>query len=576
MKSILQFSTMVLLCLSLAPYHSLLGQRSGNSTSTNLQPVSQTYAITGATIIQSPGKQLDQGTILIKDGLIVSVGSDVDIPGEAQVIKVDSMYVYAGFIDGMSHTGIPKPKAASAQQTGNRSRGQSRSDSANPPNKDAGIQPEQDVKDVLDPKDGSIGALRKLGFTAAHVVPRGKMLPGTGSIILLTGNSPDEMVFRAQSSLFSQFVTASGVYPNTIMGIMAKWRDLYRQAELARTHESSYAQKPAGMKRPAYDRVIQAFYPTINGDRPVFFKAEKALEAYRALALAEDLGFPIVLTGLQQGWDLTSKLQSANTPVFLSLDLPKAPKSSDKKKEKESDLSEIEKETMALTKRKAEAYKQSCSQAATFAQAGISFGLSSEGAKVKDIPANLRTMIKHGLSEEAALAALTTNPAQMLGVSDVMGTVEVGKLANLVISNNSYFAEKSNVRYVFVEGVMHEIEAPKPKKKSGAAPTAQAVGKWNYTVETPQGSSSGLIIIKGEDGNYSGTISNEMMGADQELSEVDVSGDELTFSFSFDNDGQTMSIQVTGTIEDTDMEGVMELGGFGEAPFEAQRTGDPE
>lgn len=577
MKSLLQIPTVVLLCLILAPFQSTLGQRSGSGTSTTMQAVSQTYALTGATIVQAPGKQMEGGTVLIKDGLIISVGTNVDIPGEAQVIKVDSMFIYSGFIDGLSHTGIPKPKAEQAQQGRSRGRRQSRSDSANPPNKDAGIQPEREVKDLLDPKESSIENLRKQGFTTAHVVPRGRMLPGTGSIVLLNGSSPDNMVYSSSTSLFGQFTTASGVYPNTLMGIMAKWRNLYRQAELAQAHESAYASNPAGMKRPAYDRVIQAFYPTINGERPVFFKAEKALEAYRALALAEDLGFSIVLTGLQQGWDLTSKLQSSNIPVFLSLDLPKEPKApKDKEEEKAEDMTELEKETEALTKRKLEAYKQSCAQAATFAQAGIPFGLSTEGAKVKDIQSNLRNMIKHGLSEEAALAALTTHPAQILGVSNVMGTVEPGKIANLVISDKSYFAEKSNVRYVFVEGVKHEIEKPKPKKKGTGPATVKAIGTWSYTVETPQGTAGGQIVIKGEEGNYSGTISNEMMPGEQELSDVDVAGNELSFSFSFTDDGQTISIQVTGTIEESDMEGTMELGGFGEAPFEAQRTGDPK
>ena len=488
MKHLLQLFSVVLLMYFLAPHQSLIGQ-GGSSSNTQLQPVTQTYALTGVSIVQAPDKEPVKGTVLIKDGLIHAVGADVSIPGEAEVIDMESMYLYPGFIDGMSHTGIPKPKAD--QNQGNRSRRQGRSDAANPPNKDAGIQPERLVRDLIDPKDASIAALRKVGFTAVHVVPRGRMLPGSGALVMLSGDSPDEMILQGQSSLFGQFVTAPGVYPGTLLGIMAKWRDLYRQAKLAQQHEQAYTQNPTGMKRPNYDRVVTAFYPILNKDFPVVFKAEKALEAYRAIALSEELGYALVLAGLQQGWDLTDEIQSANIPVFLSLDLPKAEK---EKKESDSEevpkeMTELEKEAEALKERKAKAYTQTVSQAATFAKAGIDFGLSTEGSKVKSIQENLRTMIKHGLSEEDALAALTTHPANILGVSDIMGTVEAGKIANLVISDKPYFEEKSNVRYVFVEGNLFEFEAPKPKKKGDpdAAP-AKAAGTWSYTVETPQGS----------------------------------------------------------------------------------------
>ena len=104
------------------------------------------------------------------------------------------------------------------------------------------------------------------------------------------------------------------------------------------------------------------------------------------------------------------------------------------------------------------------SQAATFQKASIPFGFSTLSAKSKDTQANLRRMIKAGLTEDAALGALTIQAAQNLGVADRLGSIDVGKIANLVISRKPYFNEKAKVRYVFVEGVLYTIENKEPEK----------------------------------------------------------------------------------------------------------------
>ncbi|MEM6805885.1 MAG: amidohydrolase, partial [Bacteroidota bacterium] len=125
------------ICLMLGlPLQQLVAQGSDN-----LKPVNRTYVLTDVHIMQAPGKDLGIGSVLIKDGLIVGVGSDISIPADAQRIKADSMYVYAGFIEGVSHTGVPKPKADR-----NRPRAEV---PGNPPNEVAGIMPERSVKEFL-------------------------------------------------------------------------------------------------------------------------------------------------------------------------------------------------------------------------------------------------------------------------------------------------------------------------------------------------------------------------------------------------------------------------------------------
>src|SRR5688572_29950680 len=148
-----------------------------------LGPVTRSYAITQATIVQGPGRKIEKGTVLIKDGLITAVGQNLTIPAEAIQIKGDSIYVYAGFIDGLSRVAVSRPKEDLSKEKAK--------DPGNPSPERAGITPQNDVRNFLNPADKSIEEFRALGFTAAHVVPHVGMLPGSGSVIFLGGSSAD-------------------------------------------------------------------------------------------------------------------------------------------------------------------------------------------------------------------------------------------------------------------------------------------------------------------------------------------------------------------------------------------------
>lgn len=531
-----------------------------------LAPVTRTYAITHVNIIQGPGRKVDMGTVIIRNGIIQNVGKNLSIPSDAIVIKADSMYVYAGFIDGYSRAGVIKPK----QET-NRERPK---DPGNPDPEQAGITPQNDVRTSLNPADKSVEDLRALGFTTAQVVPYGGMLPGTGSIIQLGGETANEMVLLANSAFYSELAGAQRMYPNTVIGVMSKYRELYRQAAQAKAYESMYASNRAGLERPTNDKILEAFYPVIDKRVPVLFKADRYLDANRVLLLQKDLGFNVVLGDVKDCWDMINKIKSANAKVFLSLDLPDAVKEEkkDEKKEEAKDQTNAEKE--ALEKRKAESIAQYVAQASAFQKAGVSFGFSTASAKTKDIPGNLRRMIAAGLTEDQALAALTTAPAQLLGIADRVGTVDNGKIANLVISDKPYFNEKAKVRYVFVDGVLYTYEVKEEKKgdaKNGNGKKADPNGKWSYTTETPQGNSSGVVVIKNEGGTYTGTITNSMSDRETELKSIMVDGNVLSFSFGFDAGGGSMTIDVNLTIDGTDFEGTMSVGQYGSFPMKGSK-----
>ncbi len=534
----------------------------------DLKPVTNKYAIKNATIVQAPGKTIQNGTVLIENGIIKAVGSSVAIPADAWVIDADSMFVYAGFISGMSNIGVEKPK--------DEEQNDDRKLTGNPSYKRAGITPGSSARGMLNPGDKSVEDFRQLGFTASHSVPHNGMLPGTGTIVLLGGADGESMVVKDQTSMFTQFSGADGVYPNTVIGVMAKYRDLYRKATQARDYQNRYNSNPNGMERPSPDATLEALYPVISKQMIVAFKTEGVKDVMRAIALQRDLGFNIMFGEVKQGWDAIPAIKATGAPVFLSLDLPEwkeeekvEEESEEKEEEKEPTAAELEEK--ALQERQNEMIKNYYTQAGKFNSNGVKFGFSTMEVKSKDFRTNLLKVIENGLSEDRALAALTTEPAGILGVSSMMGTIEAGKMANLMVSDTAYFTKDANVRYVFVDGVKYEYEAKKKKKKkSNGGEAVDASGVWNYTTETPQGNGSGVITIKGTPGDYSGTITVSFNGSTNDLDDIVVEGNNVSFSFKM-NMGEEITVDISMDIDGDSFEGTLSVAAFGSFPMEGSR-----
>lgn len=541
-----------------------------------LAPVSSTYAITNATVIPSPGSKLEGANVILKDGLITSVGKNAAVPPEAIVIKGDSLYVYAGFIDGLSHAGIAKPKEESSRERPK--------DPGNPPPAQAGITPENDVRAVISHDDKSIGELRALGFTVCHAVPYGRMLPGTGSLILLSGESVDDMILQSRSSLFSELAGAQRVYPATVIGVMAKWRELYRQALQAKNYQAMYSANPSGLTRPSSDRVLEAFYPVIDKKMPVLFESDSYLDIQRVLDLKDDLGFDLILGDVKEGWDAIPKIKASGARVFLSLDLPEEKKDDKKdkdkkggeKKEKEKDkeqstLSPEEKE--ALEKRKAEFMALYVGQASAFHKAGVPFGFATLTAKPADIHKSLRRMITAGLTEEQALGALTVQPARLLGLSARLGTVESGKIANLVLSDKPYFDEKANVRYVFVDGRMYGYD-PKKTPKADSSAKVDIVGTWTVTTTRPGGATTETLTITKEGATYAGSVSGGDLQDAVPLESIDLNGNVLKYTYTAGQGGQSLKVDVEVTVGEGTFKGNAAAGTAGTFAVEGKKNPD--
>ncbi|NNK74523.1 MAG: amidohydrolase family protein [Maribacter sp.] len=538
-------------------------------------PITHTYALENVNIVTKPGQMISNGTVVVRNGLIHSVGKGIPIPSNAKILKADSMYVYAAFIDGASHVGTPKPKEE--QQQGRRG-GNNGVDPGNPTNARAGITPDLDVQSKLAFDDKSVKDLRKVGFGAVHTVPRGRMLPGSGAILILEGKNNDDIVLKSDVSAFAQLRGAGGVFPATVIAVISKFRDLYRQAEQAKSHIAKYNTNPNGIVRPAYDDAIMALIPVVSKTKPVYFMASDHLAIARVLQLQKELGFKLVLVGAKNGWHHMKTIQSKGIPMYLSMDLPK--KEDDKKKkkkeeEKAEEMTMFDEERKAMQERKVMEAKKYVGQASMFSKAGIGFGFTTEGTNAKDIHSNIRRMIEEGLSEDAALSALTTYPAQQLGVSRMLGSVEKGKVANLMVTDKPYFEEKSMIAYMLVDGEVFEYKKEEKKKKGGPADATMATqlaGEWSYDLEVPGETQTGTLTFVNDDGELSGIMVSDQDdgGEETELNDISIDGQEVSFTIEI-NDGQiTASFSIT--LDEGTFDGTVSVGDFGSFPVKGEKT----
>jgi len=530
------------------------------SQSDEIPEITSTFLIQNANVIVKPGQVLTGTSVLIKDGFISQVGNNIAAPFDAQIIDADSMYIYPGFIAGLSHIGVPTKEAPKEAPKV--------TDPGNPPNDLAGITPEVSLKEVLSVKDKSIADFRKNGITISHSVPKGKMLPGKGSIIILNGSSIDEMMMAEDVSLFAKLDGANRVYPATVMAVMAKYRDLFKNAALAANHEKVYKQKSSGTKRPNYDKSIKGLYPATNKEIPVYFSVQKTRDIQRALRLQKELGFNIVPSEIKQGWYNLNKLK--NHTILLSLDLPKEEKADKKKKKSDKEESEDMKTFKAKKKK---AYDDYVGQSKLFAEKGINYAYSLLNTKAGDIQKNLRRLVENGLSEDVALAAMTTYPAKTLGIDHTAGTIERNKLANLVVTNKPYFDKEAKIKYVFVEGKKFEYTISKKKKTSGdSTATKDLSGIYKYTVEIPGMTTSGKMTITKEDDTYTIAITSDQSPDDPSNGEgIEQDGNELDFSFKTDAQGATLEVGMNLEFDGDTFEGNVSVAQFGSFPVTGEK-----
>jgi hypothetical protein len=410
------------------------------------------FAIANARIVPVSGPAIESGTVVIAKGLIQAVGAQVAIPPEAWVIDGKGLTVYPGLIDAGTDLGLPKPPAGEA--AGGRPPAL---EIALGPEARPGTTPWRVAADELKIDDKRIQDWRNAGFTTALTTPGTGVFPGQGTIIDLAGDRAGDFVVKPAATLQISLDPIGGFFgfPDSLMGTIAYVRQVFDDTAWYRQAQPVYEANPTKRERIPYDRAERAIAWAQQNNEILLLPANSSIQLLRALRLASEWNFPSVIYGGQQGYAVADLIGARKIPVLVNLKWPERAKDGDP--EAEQTLRDLRFRDRAPV------------TPAAFAKAGVKFAFYSDGLTgPKDIFKSVKKATDAGLAPDTALRALTLDAAEILGVGGRMGSIQPGKIANLVVTDGDIFSDKTKVKHVFVDGRWYQVhEEAKPPEKPG-------------------------------------------------------------------------------------------------------------
>jgi len=436
----------------------LAQQQSGLSISAGLAQTGEPrfFAIKDARIVPVSGPVIEKGTVVVANGIITAVGTDVTIPPEAAVVDGTGLTVYPGLIDAGATVGLTAEE--NAGPAGGRGRGPRSATPAkiyNGPQDRPQTTPWVVAADELNPNDPRIQNWRNAGFTTALVEPEGGIFPGQGSVVDLGDERAGNMVVSLRATLGIDFQLSGNFasFPSSLMGAVSYVRQVFIDTRWYQNAEDVYNAHQSGIERPPYDRTEVVVGNALKNNELVLLPAGDKLAIYRAIRLAKEWQIRAAMYGAQEGYSLSNEIAASKLPVFVNVNWPKMEKGADED---------------ALTLRELRLWDRAPSTPAALSKAGVTYAFYSGGlSNPKDILKNVKKAIDAGLSADDALKAMTVNPAQMLGVADRLGSIEQGKIANLVVTDGDLFGEKTKIKDVFVDGMRYEVHEEAPPGPPG-------------------------------------------------------------------------------------------------------------
>ncbi len=429
--------------------------------------------------------------------------------------------VYPGFIDAMSNWGFDPGLRRS--ETGAPEATDLAGDPliATPPDHRKGLTPEFQVSSALRNEDQA-DEWRKAGFTAHLIAPDGGFIVGQSALVSLSNAAPRSTVLRAPVAQHMAFRLGGGNdYPRALMGVVAHCRQTLLDAGAYRRAWAAFDKAGHVGKRPPLDPALAELEPAlVGGAMPVVFEADTRDSIHKALDFAAEFKLRPIIYGGREAWRVADRLKAEQVPVLLRVNFLEQPHSRLGRRASGPfyDAATSAENEKALPQRvqddQQRQLKEEMANGAKLHRAGIPFAFSTQG-QPGDKPwdkfrENVRKAIGEGLPAEAALRALTVDPARFLTASTQLGTIAKGKAAHLVVMNGDFQEADTKVRYVFADGVRFEYEAPlKPAKKPDEAkpqeakkptPDKPAKGEQASEIESdrkPKTHTGGNVLIRG-------------------------------------------------------------------------------
>jgi imidazolonepropionase-like amidohydrolase len=403
-----------------------------------------TYVIRGGTVITGTGPRLENATVVLQGGKITAVGASVQAPANATVIDASGKFVYPGMIDsktdmGLSEIGsVPATQDVSEQGTYN---------------------PHMKALVAVNPSSELIAVTRANGVTTAITSPGGGVVSGQAALIHLDGWTQDEMALRPVAGYIVNFPRAGGGGRGGGGGFGQGPQDPAQEREAQQRAERAIAELKEYLQRgKEYDRIrdggasavsieLEALRPLFSGEAPALMLADTKDQIEGSIKLGEELGFKVIIVGGNEAYKVASQLAQKNVPVILG--------------------------NLRSTPAADAPYDAIYAQPGVLHKAGVKFAFSTgDAANARDVPYSAALAVAYGLTPDAAFQALTLWPAQIWGVADRIGSIEVGKSGDVFVADGDPLDARTHVTEVFIAGkrILHDDRHTRLYEKFKARP----------------------------------------------------------------------------------------------------------
>lgn len=391
-----------------------------------------TFAIVNARIVTVSGAVIENGTVVIQNGKITAVGVGASVPSGAERIDGKGLSVYPGMIDASTNLGLTEigqgvNASVDVQEVGTMN-GNAKALSA------------------IHPHSAHVNVTRVNGITTVLSSPSGGTISGQSAVVNLNGSTQADMAVLALAGLTINFprVTGGGGFGGFGGGGQQDFNALVRRRdaaveELKKTFRDVEAYGKAvdahmsnrSLPKPATDLRLEAMIPYVRGQKPIYFTSERERDIRAVAKFVGEMKVKGVIVGGQEAWKAADDLKKNNIPVIYT-------------------------NIYSLPARPDDPYDFLYEAPSLMQKAGVKFAISTGdgGAEVRDLPYHAGIAGAYGLGKEEALRSVTIYPAQILGVADQMGSIEVGKMANIVVADGELLDARTNIKYVFIGGRM--------------------------------------------------------------------------------------------------------------------------
>lgn len=395
------------------------------------QDSGDTYLIENATIIPVVGEPLEGADLLIEGGKIAAVGREIAAPRGAKIIDAEGMFVYPGFIDAHTHLGLSEIAAISGtvdlRELGKEN-------------------PELEVAWAINPQSVHFKTSRINGTTTALVAPSGGTYPGMSALVKMDGWTIDEMMVKEVATSLINFPMSPRQTRGSRMGsqtqsqvdvttkLVEKIQEYLDEARHYLQLRKLGKENP-GIGVPDLNPKYEALAPVLDGTLPVIISVEKAKDIELAIEFVKEEGLKAIFRGCVQGGKVADKIAKAGIPVIID-DLYTGPLDPE------------------------DGYDAPFRNVSELAEAGVQVCFSSgyDPALGKDLTYHAARAVAFGMDHDEAIKALTINPARTFGIGDQVGSLEVGKDADLFVTTGDPLDLRSEVKHLFINGKEMDLD----------------------------------------------------------------------------------------------------------------------